>query len=85
LINSAWQALIDMAEIGIDHRSSVASGAVEQSVSGMADAGLPTLGRALAALSSAEMDARPAAFLTASYAMILARRLMIEMPWVLPG
>lgn len=84
LINDAWQSLIDAAEIGVDHHGGGVTVA-GHNASRMSNAGFQTLGQVLDIFSSADREQRPAAFLKASYALSLARRLTLEMPWLWPA
>jgi hypothetical protein len=84
LISHAWRAFTDIAEIGVDQNGGQVTATMGEIASRMADAGFHAISRTLAEFASADTKARPASFLKASYALVLARRHTLEMHWLSP-
>jgi hypothetical protein len=85
VIDAGWQTLVEIIEFGIDQSGGVAERAMEHHVRNLSELGFHRLSQMMAALASADRQTRPAAFLTASYAAFLARRMMLDLDRLTPA
>ena len=84
VIDAAWQTLIEMIEFGLDQSGGMAEKSIGNHAHYLSELGFHRLSQTIAAVASANRQNRPTAFLSASYAIFLAKRMTLDLPRLMP-
>ncbi|EGF91001.1 hypothetical protein ABI_24140 [Asticcacaulis biprosthecium C19] len=82
VLDGAWQSLVEMAELG--RRGGHAETTLRQQAQRLGDSGFPALAQTILAALESGKDVSSPAFLTAVYAVALARGRTLDLPRLEP-